>query len=133
MEEFVTGANTIWGAIAMLIFVTYKIIDYFILKAQKKKEDYVLLEQFKTLSDKLDDHIELNSKCHLSVNSQIKRVELLQMIHQSPSKALRIEALYKEYKSAGGNSYIDDVFEDWRTSFKQAKKNKNKKENHHES
>lgn len=113
MEEFIGGINTMWGVVALVVFSTYKIIDYLIKNSHKKRSDYVLKSSFKDLSDKLDDHIEVDNKFGVEINLQVKRLELLQMMHQYPSKVTRIQSLYKDYKLMGGNSYIDDVFSEW--------------------
>jgi hypothetical protein len=128
MEEFIGGINSIWGVIGLAVFSFYKIIDYLIKNSYKRRTEYVLKASFKELSEKLDDHIELNGKTHSDINMQVKRVELLQMIHQSPLKYNRIESLYHEYKSMGGNSYIDDVYYEWKEE-NEARKGKRKSAN----
>ena len=122
MEEFIGNINSMWGVIGLSVFSFYKIIDYLIKNSYKKRSDYVLKASFKELSDKLDDHVELNNKTHCDINMQVKRVELLQMMHQSPLKYNRIESLYNEYKNMGGNSYIDDVYYEWKEEHETKKK-----------
>lgn len=124
MEEFIGNVNTMWGVIAVTIFSIYKIIDYLIKNSHNKRNNYVLKSSFKELSDKLDDHVEDNSKSALETNLQVKRLELLQMMYQFPAKTSRIDSLYREYKSNGGNSYIDDVYCEWKDLSIKAKKRK---------
>ena len=124
MEEFIGNVNTMWGVIAVTIFSIYKIIDYLIKNSHNKRNNYVLKSSFKELSDKLDDHVEADSKSALETNLQVKRLELLQMMHQFPAKTSRIDSLYREYKSNGGNSYIDDVYCEWKDLSIKAKKRK---------
>jgi hypothetical protein len=41
------------------------------------------------------------------------RLELLNQIQHTPQNKQHIMYLYDEYKSAGGNSYMDDYFNQW--------------------
>lgn len=42
------------------------------------------------------------------------RIELLQLIHNTPDKADIIEQVYDNYVSLGGNSYVHQVMTEWR-------------------
>ena len=42
------------------------------------------------------------------------RIELLQLIHNTPDKADIIEQVYENYISLGGNSYVKQVMKEWR-------------------
>lgn len=42
------------------------------------------------------------------------RIELLQLIHNTPDKADIIEQVYDNYVSLGGNSYVHQVMMEWR-------------------
>lgn len=113
MEEFISQINTMWGVVALTIFLAYKIVDYSIKNASKRKSDYVLTSNFKELASSFQAHVEAENEFKRDVISQIKRLELLNMMNMYPSKTTRIESLYKTYKNMGGNSYIDDVYDDW--------------------
>lgn len=121
MEEFIGNINTVWGVVALLIFSAYKIIDHIIATSRKKKEEHLLSLNFKELSDKLDDHIEMDNKFGRDITVRVKRIELLNMMSQYPSRELRIDGMYRDYQSAGGNSYIDDVYCEWKSSISKDK------------
>jgi len=42
------------------------------------------------------------------------RIELLQLIHNTPDKGEVIEQVYENYVSLGGNSYVHQVMQEWR-------------------
>lgn len=42
------------------------------------------------------------------------RIELLQLIHNTPQKVEVIERVYQSYIESGGNSYVSQVMEEWR-------------------
>lgn len=42
------------------------------------------------------------------------RIELLQLIHNTPDKGEVIEQVYENYVSLGGNSYVHQVMTEWR-------------------
>lgn len=42
------------------------------------------------------------------------RIELLQLIHNTPHKAEVIEKVYSQYVAMGGNSYVKQVMNEWR-------------------
>lgn len=45
------------------------------------------------------------------------RIELLQLIHNTPDKADIIEQVYENYVSLGGNSYVHQVMVEWRKMY----------------
>ena len=45
------------------------------------------------------------------------RIELLQLIHNTPEKTEIIEQLFDEYRSIGGNSYMIQVIKEYRTQY----------------
>lgn len=126
MEEFIGQINTMWGVVALSIFLVYKIVDYSIKNTSKRKSDYVLTSNFKELKEAFEDHTRSETEFKRDVTSQIKRLELMQVMSMYPTKTTRIESLYSSYKDLGGNSYIDDVYDDWRgrSSVKRTKKAK---------
>lgn len=126
MEEFIGQINTMWGVVALSIFLVYKIVDYSIKNRSKRKSDYVLTSNFKELKEAFEGHTRSETEFKRDVTSQIKRLELMQVMNMYPTKTTRIESLYSSYKDLGGNSYIDDVYDDWRSrsSVKRTKKAK---------
>ena len=42
------------------------------------------------------------------------RIELLQLIHNTPDKGEVIEQVYENYVRLGGNSYVHQVMQEWR-------------------
>lgn len=41
------------------------------------------------------------------------RLEIVNTIKHFPNEQSKIMALYDEYKAKGGNSYIDEIFNEW--------------------
>ena len=52
----------------------------------------------------------------------IKRLELLHLFSDDPSQTLLINNIYDEYKKEGGNSYIDQKYQDWLEYYNNNKK-----------
>ena len=50
------------------------------------------------------------------LEQKVARLEMLDMISHAPHKREKILALYDEYKAMGGNSYIDEVVSEWKSS-----------------
>lgn len=44
---------------------------------------------------------------------RILRLEIMHTVKNYPSEHEKIMALYDEYKSKGGNSYIDEIYNTW--------------------
>jgi hypothetical protein len=92
--EFLGNINSVYSLIAFVIF--YGVTE--ICKWQGKKKNSA-----KRSAESLD-----------KISLQIKRLEMLNMIQHAPTKRTAIERIYDEYKSLGGNSYVDDVYDEWR-------------------
>lgn len=56
-----------------------------------------------------------------SLDTRIRRVEILNNISNHPEDDETILGLFDEYVKAGGNSYIQSRIEEWKTSIKKSK------------
>lgn len=55
-----------------------------------------------------------------SLDTRIRRVEILSNISNHPEDAETILGLFDEYSKAGGNSYIQSRIEEWKATRKKA-------------
>jgi len=111
IHEIITIIASTIAAISGIAVNTSRFRNWFVFTAYRDmskdkilKNDYVR-EGFsfnKEVSDTLK-----------SVQLSILRVEILQNIHNTPDKVNVIITLYEEYKKAGGNHYIDEVYAEW--------------------
>jgi hypothetical protein len=84
-----SGINSIYSLIGMLII-------------------YFATEIFKWYRKR-----HLSGRSKENIFAALKRLELLNMIQHSPEEKHIITNLYAEYKSLGGNSYIDLQYQRW--------------------
>lgn len=90
--------TTLYGFLAVLVTtIGVPLTTHFLQKKSTKKVT--------GSHDKMHDRLELS----------IKRLELLNAFRHDSENARLINRLYEEYKEIGGNSYIDDMYEDWKT------------------
>jgi hypothetical protein len=68
--------------------------------------------------DTLRKNFEKNEKADESrfrqTRQKLMRLELLNMIQHSPENKNAIMSLYDQYKRIGGNSYIKEIYTDWK-------------------
>jgi len=48
------------------------------------------------------------------IHIELKRVEILTLIHNHPNERIKISTAYGEYKAFGGNCYINDLYDEWK-------------------
>lgn len=115
-----------------------------------EKMNNYLVNQFEKFENQDKKHSEEHKKVNLTIEKVLKtqtdvicdlkyvkqqqlRLQIMQLIDHSPEMCETIEKLYKEYKTNGGNSYIDIKYSDYiaknkieesikKTNKKQAKK-----------
>jgi hypothetical protein len=113
MEQIGT-INSIYSLIAFVIFYgCTELVKYLGRRKTSSKDKKTLQTNFLELKTQMDSHIASDAENHKNIKLQIKRLELLNLIHHSPDKKKQIERVYVEYKDLGGNSYIDDVYDEW--------------------
>ena len=115
-----------------------------------EKMNNYLVSQFEKFESQDKKHSEEHKKVNLTIEKVLKtqndvlcdlkyvkqeqlRLQIMQLIDHSPEMRETIEKLYKEYKTNGGNSYLDIKYSDYiaknkieesikKTNKKQAKK-----------
>jgi hypothetical protein len=87
-------------------------------------QDLGLDEKFANVDKRLDEQSITTYKKFNDLRVSILRTNILLTIHATPDKAEIIEADYKEYKSYGGNSYLDSVVAEWRETYEKPLVNK---------
>ena len=78
---------------------------------------YSITETIKFCKKKAD-----SEKWRKKIERQIKRLEFLYAIHFCTNNEVLIKQLYDEYKALGGNSYIDQMYQDWLAGINKKKK-----------
>ena len=72
-----------------------------------------LLKINKQISDKLDKFVDSQAE----INRTSKRLEIMRLIDHDPNQVLLVSSLYDEYKKGGGNSYIDNLYNNYITKY----------------
>jgi hypothetical protein len=60
------------------------------------------------------EKVDENSERLEGISSVIRKLEIVSLIHHSPENEMLICKLYDKYKKDGYNSYIDELFNEWR-------------------
>jgi hypothetical protein len=60
------------------------------------------------------EQVDENSKRLEGISATIRKLEIVGLIHHSPDNEMLICKMYDKYKKDGYNSYIDELFEEWR-------------------
>jgi len=71
------------------------------------------------IDDQLKENVHIRTKLDFindslaTNNLDTKRLELLNYLQHTPTNKALIHQLYDAYKAAGGNSYMDEVYQQW--------------------
>ena len=91
-----SGINSIFSLVGMLaVYFFTEMIKW----RKKRKKSNEKVEEWES---------QWRSMC-----CSIKALELLEMMHHTPGEKDIITKLYSDYKTLGGNSYLDNAFKKW--------------------
>lgn len=90
---------------------------------QVAKSIYKFLFPFKMLSGMLKEQNEYLQRMEL----RLLRLEIMHTVQNYPTEQEKIMSLYDEYKARGGNSYIDEIYNEWAKRIAAKTKPKRKK------
>lgn len=79
---------------------------------------YKMVTYRNRLEHKLDTALENQTRMQLD----ILRLKYLQLVQHSPNEKAIIMSVFDEYKKMGGDSWIDDIHENWLKKHKGKKK-----------
>ena len=120
----IKGLKEILTPIVLYVFfqmgrMIWKEIQKYLLK--KKGELFSMPEELKKISDALQKHAEKQDEDIIEIKESMLEItlsglrnEIMRALYHTPGEKQIIEDLYRKYKSANGNFYIDEEIRKWR-------------------
>jgi hypothetical protein len=73
----------------------------------------VVSRAIKPLMHKIEQVDEISKKIE-GLSGVVRKLEIVNLIHHNPKNEMTICKLYDQYKKDGYNSYIDELFSEWK-------------------
>lgn len=67
---------------------------------------------------RVEDKIDMLIKSNAELKLETLRIKYLHFYHHQPWEANIISSIFDEYKKLGGNSWIDDLHEEWKKNLR---------------
>jgi hypothetical protein len=73
----------------------------------------VVSRAIKPLTHKIEQVDEISKRIE-GISAVVRKLEIINLIHHTPKNEVSICKLYDQYKKDGYNSYIDELFGEWK-------------------